>query len=275
MKFHKPHTLLTAAMTLLLPSTTICAQSPESNASETEVRYSRQLIEYDETDETPDEEAEDPAPAGEGELYTLEVGQFTTIQLQDNVNVVYQRSETASGSACWRSTNPEFDNAFIVKNSGGTLKIQLNPEDVNKPDLPVIYVYSDFLNKVLNYNDSTITVKSPAPCPSIELSQVGNGHIIVGDVKATEVKAKVTAGMGTITISGTCNQANLRMTGTGVIQADNLRADNVNCKILGSGTIGCWALNTLTVRGIGSTKIYYKGKPEISRKGGGKIIPLD
>ena len=53
-----------------------------------------------------------------------------------------------------------------------------------------------------------------------------------------------------------------------------MRAEIVNCKIIGSGSIGCWCLSKLDVRGIGSTKIYYKGTPEIKKVGGGKLFPL-
>ena len=43
---------------------------------------------------------------------------------------------------------------------------------------------------------------------------------------------------------------------------------------MGGGTIGCWALDKLECRGIGSTRIYYKGEPEIKKVGGGKLFPL-
>lgn len=213
--------------------------------------------------------------AQENHEYTTSVGQFTALQLQDNINVVYRCVADTTGTVAWTSTNPDFDNAFIFTNSGGTLKIQINTEDIDKPGLPIVYIYSDFLNKVLNYSDSDIAVESIAPCPKIEFSQIGNGHILAKGIKATEVYAKVTAGMGNISLAGDCGEATFRMMGTGTIQADGLRADNVRCKILGGGTIGCWPVKTLTVRGIGSTKIYYKGNPEISHKGGGKLFEIE
>lgn len=64
------------------------------------------------------------------------------------------------------------------------------------------------------------------------------------------------------------------MVGTGTISADRLEADVVQCKILGSGSIGCWPLQKLNVRGIGSTKVYYKGDPQVKKSGGGKLYPL-
>lgn len=213
--------------------------------------------------------------ASDTKEYSQQVGQFLAILLQDKVNVVYKCLPDSSGYVRWSSDNHAFDNAFILSVHNGTLKIQLNTEDIDLPDKPTLYVYSDFLTKVLNHSDADITVLSPQPCPKIEISQIGNGNIHIKGITATDVLAKVTAGMGTISLEGECESARYRMTGTGVIQADNLTAQNVSCKIMGGGSIGCRPLQTLRVRGIGSTKIYYRGTPEIDHKGGGKLLPIE
>lgn len=207
--------------------------------------------------------------------YSQHVGQFLAILLQDKVNVIYKCLPDSTGYVRWSSDNPAFDNAFILSVHNGTLKIQINTEDIDLPDKPTLYVYSDFLTKVLNHSDGDITVLSPQPCPKIEISQIGNGNIHVKGIAATDVLAKVTAGMGTISLEGECESARYRMTGTGVIQADNLTAHDVSCKIMGGGSIGCHPTQTLRVRGIGSTKIYYKGTPQIDHKGGGKLLPIE
>ena len=89
------------------------------------------------------------------------------------------------------------------------------------------------------------------------------------------VGASIKSGNGTISISGHCQTANFTMLGNGTIQADRLEAVTVSCKMLGQGSIGCWPTEELKVRGIGNTKIYYKGSPKISKKGGGKLYPLE
>lgn len=206
--------------------------------------------------------------------FSEEVGQFTALSVMDGAKVVYRCVPDTTGIVRY-SGRQEFDNAFIIHNNKGNLKIQVNTEDVGKPDLPTIYVYSDYLNKVYNSSDNSIIVENPAPTPVFNAQQVGNGSISVTGLKATEVNAKITTGMGGIALSGTCSTANFHMLGTGIIQADNLKSDTVNCRIFGGGTIGCNPESALNARGIGSTKIYYKGEPKISRKGGGKIIPID
>lgn len=214
--------------------------------------------------------------SGKEELqdYSFPLQQFSTICVQDNVNVIYNCSNDSVASVSYNSL-PDFEDAFIFTVNKGTLKIQVTTEDVGKPELPILYVTSNHLLKVENYSDFNVRVESLAPSDSFTASLVGNGSILVNDIKARDVKAVITTGMGTITLSGKCDDALLKLTGTGTIQADRMKANNVTCKILGGGSITTFATNKLTARGIGSTKIYYRGHPEISKKGGGKLIPID
>ena len=63
------------------------------------------------------------------------------------------------------------------------------------------------------------------------------------------------------------------MAGTGTIQADMLKATDVTCQYVGGGSISTYPLNNLTAKGIGSTRIHYRGNPKIKHRGGGKLIP--
>ena len=59
-----------------------------------------------------------------------------------------------------------------------------------------------------------------------------------------------------------------------MIQADGLEAQSVKCSVLGTGSIGCWAVDNLDVRGIGTTKIYYRGEPKVKKVGGARLLPI-
>ncbi len=146
---------------------------------------------------------------------------------------------------------------------------------MDDPELPTLYLYSDFLENASLSAESTLTLKSVAPGSKLDLSVMGNGSLIAEDVRATKISASIKSGNGTITVSGHCQDASLNMLGNGTIQADRLEAVTVNCKMLGQGSIGCWPTEELKVRGIGNTKIYYKGSPKINKKGGGKLFPLE
>lgn len=206
--------------------------------------------------------------------YRFDFRQFSTLCVQDNVNVIYNCS-TDSVATVTYSGMPDFENAFIFTDNNGTLKIQVSTEDVGKPDLPTIYVTSNHLIKVENYSDFNVNVMSLASCDSFTASLVGNGLITVNDINARSVKGVITTGMGKIILSGRCDDATLKMTGAGTIEADRLKSINTTCKIFGGGRISTFTTGKLSTRGIGSTKIYYRGHPEISKKGGGKLFPID
>ncbi|MDE6669619.1 MAG: DUF2807 domain-containing protein [Muribaculaceae bacterium] len=214
-----------------------------------------------------------PARAQQMHDYRLKIGQFDKLKVTDDVNVVYRCVPDSTGYVYYRG-NERFADAFIFSLNKGSLRIQVSTEDVGQPDLPTVYVYSDFLTEVENSSDFKLTILSPAPCAEFKAIQIGNGAIVVDDIRATKVTASLATGNGTLNLSGSCEQAVFRMVGVGMIEADMLRANSVSCKILGNGTIGCWPLERLDVKGIGSTKIYYKGSPKVRKTGGGKLFQL-
>lgn len=205
--------------------------------------------------------------------YSVEVGQFDKVKVTDNVNVVYRCLPDSTGWIQYRGSK-EFADAFVITPKEGTLKIQVSTEDVNNPDLPTLYIYSDFLTSVENSSAATLKVENPAPCAQFSAKEIGNGRIVVEGLKANVVRASINTGNGAVTLSGSCREAIFKMVGTGTIAADRLEAEQVQCTILGGGNIGCWAVEKLSAKGIGSTKIYYKGDPVIKKSGGGKLFPL-
>ncbi len=208
------------------------------------------------------------------EEFKLNVGQFSKVSVDDNVNVVYVGADGSPSRVVYEGDN-KYKKAFIITQNGEKLRIQVETIFVDDPELPTLYLYSDFLESASLSAESTLTIKSVAPSSEFNMSIMGNGAIVADNIRATKVSAAIKSGNGTITVSGNCQQANFTMIGNGTIQADRLEATNVDCKMLGNGSIGCWPVNTLNVKGIGKTKIYYKGSPEIKKKGGGKLFPLE
>lgn len=206
--------------------------------------------------------------------FSLPLGQFNKLSIDDNVNVVYIGGSGTPSRVTYEG-DQKYARAFIITQKGEKVRVQVETAYVGDPELPTLYIYSDFLESASLTDEATLTIKSVAPGSSLDLSVMGNGSIVADNVKAIKVGAAIKSGNGTITVSGNCEQATFNMVGNGTIQADRLEAASVNCKMLGNGSIGCWAVNTLKIRGIGNTKIYYKGTPEIDKKGGGKVFPLD
>lgn len=209
--------------------------------------------------------------------YELNVGEFHELKVIDGINVVYSCNPDSAGKAVFVCP-PEDAATFIFSNPNGkgTLSVQLSAKSVDmKKSLPELRLYSNFLTKVENSGDSIVKVLNVASGPKFSAQVIGNGRIVVDDVKATEVNASLATGNGTLVISGECEKANFKLVGTGVIQADGLKAQTVSVKAGGTGTVGVWAVEHLAVSGLGSTKIYYKGDPTIKKSAlGTKIMKL-
>lgn len=202
------------------------------------------------------------------------VGPFDKLSVRGNINVVYSCVPDSSGYARYDDAGcPE--EPFELSTSKGKLFVKWAKEESRPAVMPTLYVYSDYLTAVENEGDSTLNVKLSARVPTFSAKLIGNGRVIVDNVNATNVKASIPTGNGSIILDGRCSKADFNIVGAGTIQADGLYAEKVNCKGLGTGTIGCWPEESLDVRGIGTTKIYYKGAPELKVVGGAKAIRLD
>ena len=58
----------------------------------------------------------------------------------------------------------------------------------------------------------------------------------------------------------------LRNAGAGTIEAANLQADEGAFTVLGTGSIDCWVTDKLSVKGLGSGKVYLKGDAEVKNR---------
>lgn len=207
------------------------------------------------------------------ETFRLDVGNFDKLSVYNNVHVVYHSHPDSTGYITFKADS-ELADAFIFSNNKGNLKIQVTPEKTSISDMPVIHAYSNHISSVENSSEYSVKILSNGAVERFTARVIGNGEIIVDNIKSAEVEADIATGNGIIVMSGTCGKAVYKMIGAGTIQADGMKSEIVKCKIMGGGTIGCWAKNKLDIRGIGSTKIYYKGNPKIKKVGGGKVFPL-
>lgn len=203
--------------------------------------------------------------------YVIPVGEFTRIKLSADANVVYRNVPDSAGMVAFDASDRVAD-AYTFDVRKGTLRISLDHEWTTP--LPTVYVYSSFLSGVENEEGGSITVFSPAPAPEFEAKMIGNGSITADNVNATQVTATFVTGNGSITITGNASAVSASMAGAGKIDLSYLSADKVAVKAVGSGWISCWARKELSVMGLGSTKIYYRGNPTITRKGTSQVLPI-
>ena len=79
----------------------------------------------------------------------------------------------------------------------------------------------------------------------------------------------VVTGSGDVNISGKALRGDYRLTGSGDIDAEDLRVNECYITSSGSGNIECYVYDLLDVIITGSGDVYYSGSPEIIEKNTG------
>lgn len=215
------------------------------------------------------------AAAAQENLYQINIGDFNELTVADDLPVVYRCVPDSAGVVVFR-TNPAYvaDLSFEIKN----FKLRLQ-NDGERPDsvFGTITVYSTTLNSATNWGNSTITVASLPPLTSFKAKVIGNGSVVVPKVQATKVTAVVQAGHGRVFIAGKTYSASLQLMSTGSIEAGSLAAAVVRCRMYGTGSIDCMPSDELSVAGLTSGTVYYKGTPAkvVNRSIGAHIVNMN
>lgn len=204
--------------------------------------------------------------AGEPTKYQLKINNFTELKVVDDVNVIYKCHPDSACTAVFMAT-PEQASSLIFQPDGTKLEIQIASDAVpTTTGLPVVTVYSSFLNRAENDGKAHLIVESPAPGPKFKCVLVGNGRLTARNLQFTTVEVSLMTGNGEMVVSGKTDIAKISSTGTGQIQADELVAKDVKCRLVGTGSVGVNATETITVSGMGSGTVYYIGEPSVKNR---------
>ncbi|MEE0980025.1 MAG: DUF2807 domain-containing protein [Muribaculaceae bacterium] len=193
--------------------------------------------------------------------YEVKIDDFTQIKMRDNINIKYVSSTDSAGLAVFYTT-PEIAPQIVFANNKGKLSVEFANKKNKPQNPPTVTVYSKFLTMAENQSDSLINLTNVNSGPQLKLRVIGNGRVIANNLVALDISASITTGNGLIIVSGECDQANLTNMSVGTIQADGLKAKEVKCKLIGTGAIGCFPVNYLSVSGAGTGKVYYSGTPK-------------
>lgn len=108
----------------------------------------------------------------------------------------------------------------------------------------------------------------------LKLSIAGTGDISL-EVNTPKINSSI-AGSGNIILAGETKDSKIDIAGVGDYKAEELKSENVEVHIAGSGSTKVYADATLDVHIAGSGDVYYKGTPNIksSIAGSGNIKQL-
>ena len=219
------------------------------------------------------------AVSAQVERREFKVGDFTRLTLIDDINVNYRCNADSAGMAVITCAQEVLDHILFNLSGKGRLSIQLDEVIERMEGLPTITLYSSSLDEAENDGDSTLRVMGLPPMKAFKVRLTDNGKVIVRGVRASQLELQILSGKGKIIAQGSCDDLSLRLVGTGEIQADQVDAVNVSCRIIGTGSMGCNVLGgELKVSGSGTGKVYYKGEPSkvtVRKLGTIKAIPMD
>lgn len=211
--------------------------------------------------------------------HIINVGDFTRLALIDDINVVYRCHADSAGLAVIECTQDVANGLMFSKNQSGRLSLQIEDEVERHGGLPTLTIYSSSLDEVENAGDSVLRVIGLPAMKAFKARLVDNGKIILRNVRASKLELQILSGKGKLIADGSCDELAVKLVGTGEIQADQVKAGTVSCRIIGTGTIGCHVLDgELKVSGSGTGKVYYKGTPSkvtVRKLGTIKAIPMD
>lgn len=211
--------------------------------------------------------------------HQVQVGNFSRLALLDDINVNYRCNADSAGIAVFTCTQDVADHFIFSLSDKGRLSIQVDDEYERQGHLPTITVYSASLDEVENSGDSILRIMGMPPMKAFKVRLTDNGKIIARGVCASQLELQILSGKGKIIADGSCDDLSLRLIGTGEIQADQVEAVNVSCRIMGTGRVGCNVNGgQLKVSGSGTGKVYYKGAPSkvtVRKLGTIKAIPME
>ena len=166
---------------------------------------------------------------------------------------------------------------LLTDKDDGWLKIHWK-DDVNvSTDNPVKVTITSPAFEAL-YVTGSASIKTAEMLTSdkpISLKTTGSGNLDI-QVHAPDVTAHVT-GSGNIQVSGACKDADVHVTGSGRYDGQNLKAENVNANVTGSGDAIVFADETLDAKITGSGSLKYAGKATVKSKitGSGEVRKVE
>ena len=203
---------------------------------------------------------------------SIDVGNFSEVSIGGGYTVEMTKGSSTSVKL---EGNEEDLSKIEVINEGGRLKIR-NKKKKNgwgwsKMGRVRIYITFKKLDALYSSGSSSITVKSEVKAGNFKYVGSGSGDTKLS-VDADNLEATI-SGSGEVELDGAASNQTLKITGSGGIRAIDLKSQNAEAIITGSGSMKLHAVENLKVRITGSGSIRYKGDPrqEVKITGSGSV----
>lgn len=145
-----------------------------------------------------------------------------------------------------------------------------------EPQKPIVYRLTvPDLDKVTASHKGQITCKS-FQTKALELRTSGSTRISFSRLEAEDVEARV-SGSGRIALTGNAAQQDIKVSGSGSVDASQLVGKTARINVSGSGGAKTAVTATLDVKISGSGNVTYTGSPKITKSitGSGKLTKAE
>ena len=162
---------------------------------------------------------------------------------------------------------------IVTENENGKLVIRSKDGIEIKSDNKILVtVTTPRLEEVQVAGSGNVTTNDTFDAPDhFKVGIAGSGNVTLA-LNTPKVEASI-AGSGDINLSGETKDSRIDIAGNGNFKTENLKAENVEVHIAGSGDARVFASLNLDIHIAGSGNVYYKGTPAIKQSvaGSGNI----
>lgn len=198
---------------------------------------------------------------GNGKLIekTRQVGDFDELGVSGSFDVFLVKGEEGKVIV---NVEQNLEPYLVTEVQNGTLKVKWKKgTNVRTTKSTKVTVHFEDLSGVALSGSGDIISKDMISTDEMDIAVAGSGDIRL-EIDAMESKAAI-SGSGDIELSGSSKSFEAAVAGSGDIEAYDLKSDEAELKISGSGTIHANVANELVARVSGSGNIKYKGNPRI------------
>lgn len=213
---------------------------------------------------------------GNGNLITEERSEsgFEGVESHGSFDVYISNSSDHSVKVEAEENLQQYIETYV---EGGRLKIGNRRGYSVRPKRHIkIYVTGPSFSTLGTYGSGSITGQNTlSSAKKVNIDVAGSGNVEV-EINAPSVSAEI-AGSGNIRISGSAKDLKTGIYGSGSINAGELKTEEADVQIAGSGNVDVNANNKLNVKVAGSGEVRHKGGASVSKEiaGSGSVIKVD
>ncbi len=206
------------------------------------------------------------------ESETRKLDAFTAIAVKGSLEVVIKKGNKES--VYIETKNVDLDK-ILTEVKKGQLTIEQKRGKYKNTNIKIIVTYNQ-LNEVAIAGSGQITTDGNLVSDNLDIAIAGSGDF-KGSVAADKIDVEI-AGSGGVEVNGKTDELNISIAGSGDYEGEELKCQNADISIAGSGNVRVWVENKIKGSIAGSGDIYYKGKsPKVSidKMGSGKIEKIN